>query len=220
MKIWDISVPITPTLPTWPGDPRVALHRISDKDLGDEANVSHLACCVHTGTHVDAPCHFLTHGSPVEELPLNLLVGPVQVVELSQVERGITPQHLDALSLPDDTMRLLFKTRNSAFWDDPQHEFQPDFVALTSDAASWIIEHGIELVGVDYLSVQLFDDSSPLTHQRLLGAGVILVEGLDLRAVSAGRYYLVCLPLKLVGSDGAPARAILMREEEEEESDV
>ncbi len=211
MSIWDISVPVSPGLPVWPGDPPITLNPLHTIAGGDEVNVTAFSGCVHVGTHVDAPLHFLDGGESVEHLSLEVLMGPALVVELLDVDE-ITPDHLDALALPPHTRRILFKTRNSALWDDSQHSFYPNFVALTSDAAAWLVQHHIELVGIDYLSIQLFHDARPLTHQRLLEAGVVILEGLDLRAVQPGTYHLVCLPLKLVGCDGAPARAVLVCE--------
>jgi arylformamidase len=212
LKILDISVSLHAELPVWPGDPPIVLEqyrRISD---GNASNDSRIACSVHSGTHVDAPAHFIEAGATVEQLPLNVLLGSATVVELLN-EDIITPQILEAISLPVETKRLLFKTKNSALWADPVHRFNPDFAALSTDAAAWLVKRGIRLVGVDYLSVQLFKDSEPLTHQILLEAGVVIVEGLNMQNVRPGRYQLICLPLKLAGSDGAPARAILIEEE-------
>ena len=211
MQVWDISVSVSATLPVWPGDPPILLERYMAISAGDVANVSHLACSVHVGTHVDAPIHFVDGSSAVENLPLDILIGPTAVVELLDVD-AITADCLEALALPSNMTRLLFKTRNSELWADPRHDFYPDFVALTPDAANWVVRRGIRLLGVDYLSVQRFHDPEPTTHRILLGAGVVIVEGLDLSAVRPGTYQLLCLPLKLVGSDGAPARAVLIKE--------
>jgi len=211
MPLWDISLPVSPGIPTWPGDPFLKMERFKSFEQGHTLNVSRMECCVHTGTHVDAPLHFVRDGAAVEHMALDMLMGTAEVVELADVE-AITAAHLEALALPANTTRLLFKTRNSALWKNPYHPFRPDFVALTPDAAAWVVEQGVRLVGVDYLSVESFFSDDALTHRRLLEAGVIIVEGLDLRDITPGSYHLVCLPLKLVGSDGAPARAVLMRE--------
>jgi arylformamidase len=205
--IIDVSLPLSEDLPHWPGDPPFKhwfTERISD---GNDANLSKISAGVHSGTHVDAPLHFVEGGSTVERLSLDVLVGPALVVGLLGVE-AITADVLDGLGLPEGVMRLLFRTDNSALWDDMAAGFQEDFVALTADAAQWVVDHGIELVGVDYLSVQRFHDG-PETHQILLGASVVVIEGLDLRAVTPGPYELICLPLKIVGSEGAPARTVL-----------
>jgi len=210
LKILDISLPVSPALPVWPGDSPVKVERYRSIATGDECNVSRLSCSVHSGTHVDAPSHFIDKAPAIDELPLEALIGPVLIVEVPQVDTRIEPEFLDSLSLPAGTERLLFKTRNSNLWRQAEHSFQTEYVALTQEAASWIVARGIRLVGIDYLSVQLFTDSKPLTHCILLQAGVVIIEGLNLRHVSPGAYQLVCLPLKLVGCDGAPARAVLI----------
>ncbi len=210
MKIHDISLPISPNLPTWPGDPKIELRSISKMEDGADANVTHLSATVHIGTHVDAPYHFLGGDAPtVEQLDLGVLTGPAQVVALPELGAAITAADLEAASIPAGTTRLLLKTRNSALWARGERVFQEDFVALDAGAAEWVVAHGIQLVGVDYLSVAPFKAPVP-THRILLRAGVIPVEGLDLSAVEPGAYTLFCLPLKIMGSDGAPARAILI----------
>jgi arylformamidase len=211
LKIFDISLPISPDLPVWPGDPPIVLERIRAKSEGSASNDSRIACSVHSGTHVDAPLHFIDQGASVEQLPLDILVGPAAVVEVPDTDI-ITPNILERLTLSEQTKRLLIKTRNAALWRDARQAFNPDFVALDSHAARWVVDRGIGLIGVDYLSVQLFKDKDPTTHRVLLDAGVVIVEGLDLHAVKPGTYQLICLPLKLVGSDGAPARTILIEE--------
>lgn len=211
MKIFDISVPVSADLPVWPGDPQIVLERYRAISEGQASNDSRLACSVHSGTHADAPVHFIENGATVEQLPLNILIGPVLVVELP-IADVITPDILEGLAITSETTRLLFKTHNSALWNDPHPSFTFDFVALSSDAARWIVRYDIRLVGIDYLSIQVFDDPKPLTHQILLEAGVVVIEGLNLQGVRPGLYQLICLPIKLVGSDGAPARAVLIEE--------
>jgi len=181
-------------------------------DAGEVANVSQLETDVHIGTHVDAPWHFVSGGKTVEQLSLEVLIGTAVVAHLPQIN-AVTPEDLEALALPPNTQRLLLRTRNSQLWANKVSEFQTDFVALTADAAQWVVNQGIQLIGVDYLSVQRYYDS-PLTHEILLGAGVVIVEGLNLTDVTPGLYDLVCLPLKLVGSDGAPARAVLIEKDD------
>jgi arylformamidase len=211
MKIFDISVPVSPQVPVWPGDPAIVLERVHSISDGSESNDSHMACSVHTGTHIDAPKHFVDDGSTIETLPLDVLIGPAWLMQTPLVD-VITVDVLESLSIPPDTERLLFKTRNSALWDNPNHKFDTDYVALNSDAAQWIVNRGIRLVGIDYLSVQLYADKESWTHRILLESGVVIVEGLDLRSPQPGLYQLICLPLKLVGSDGSPARAVLIEE--------
>lgn len=210
MKILDISVAVSPDLPVWPGDPKIELKRFRSIAQGDTSNDSHLACSVHSGTHIDAPAHFIENGNTVERLPLDTLLGPATVVELPEADI-ITPEHLEAQGLSPQIKRLLLKTQNSDLWTDPGHQFNPDFVALSSDSARWIVSKGINLVGIDYLSIQLSKDAEPITHRILLDAGIIIIEGLDLRNISPGVYELICLPIKLAGSEGAPARAVLVK---------
>lgn len=207
-KFIDISVPVSTNLPIWPGSPAIELKRRLDIDQGDIANDTTLHFSAHTGTHVDAPLHFLAEGSSVEEMPLDVLAGSAVVVDLSDVD-VVTPSTLEKLAIPAGTERLLIRTRNSSLWEAEVQEFQPDFVALTAEAAQWVVERGIRLIGVDYLSVQRFQDS-PETHLNLLRAEVVIIEGLNLANVAAGEYKLICLPLKLQGVEGAPARAILL----------
>ena len=209
MKIYDISLPISPDLPVWPGDPKIVLEQIVSMDNGADANVSRLNAGVHIGTHVDAPHHFLNDGRTVENLALDILTGPAFVLHVDDQVDSITAKILDTGPIPPATSRLLLRTRNSHLWTSDSRKFHPDFVAISSDGAEWLVEHGIQLVGVDYLSVAAFDDSVP-THKIILSAGIIALEGCDLSQVPQGEYDLYCLPLKLVGSDGAPARTILV----------
>ena len=210
MKIYDISLPINADLPVWPGDPRVEISPVSKIEEGASANVSHLSTGVHVGTHVDAPHHFIDGGATLDKVSLEKFVGPAYVVELPNREL-ITAENITAAGIPSGATRILFKTHNSEFWTRGETEFQEDFVALSPDAAQLLVDQGIQLVGIDYLSIAPFKNSTP-THKILLGADVVIVEGLDLSAVSPGRYTLYCLPLKLDRVDGAPARAILVEE--------
>ncbi len=210
MTIYDISLPISESLPIWPGDPPVHITHSSHLDRGDESTVSRLDLGAHTGTHVDAPAHFVPGGAGVDSLDLDLLVGPALVVHALEAE-ALTADLLESLEIPPGTERVLFRTRNSDLWARGVDEFAEDFVAITEDGARWLIARGVRLVGVDYLSVAPFHDPVP-THQLLLRAGLIALEGLDLGQVAPGIYQLVCLPLKLVGADGAPTRAILLDE--------
>ena len=206
-KIIDISVPLRSDMPVWPDSSGFRLYRTQCLESGDESNVSRLDCDVHAGTHVDAPWHFLENGTTVEQLPLDTLIGPAIVAYLPHVD-AITAGDLAALSLPDDTARLLLKTRNSTLWERKQ-SFDTDYVGLTTDAAKWIVGRGIGLVGIDYLSIGKYYDGTE-THQILLGAEVVIVEGVNLAAVEPGQYELICLPLKIIGAEGAPARAVLL----------
>ncbi len=209
VAVYDVSVPIAPgRVPVWPGDPEPVLERFLKMEEGQPANVSRFGGCVHLGTHIDAPRHFIADGPTAESLPWDALLGEAWVVDLTHVEGHITAAVLEAAALPPEARRVLFKTRNSAWWAAQDPRFHPDYTALTADAAAWLVARGVRLVGVDYLSVAPFDDPVP-THRTLLAAEVVVIETLDLSAVPAGRYDLCCLPLKLVGSDGAPARVLL-----------
>ena len=209
MKIIDVSVSINPELPVWPGDPHIVLERYRTLSRGDASNDSRMACSVHCGTHVDAPAHFIEDGATIEQLSLEILVGTSTVIELPETD-VITPDLLEAQGLGSQNKRLLLKTKNSDLWTNPGHQFNPDFVALSAESARWIVDKGLKLVGIDYLSIQPFKDTEPLTHRILLEAGIIIIEGLNLRDVNPGVYQLICLPLKLAGSEGAPARVILI----------
>jgi arylformamidase len=209
MEIFDISLTLSPDLPTWPGDPRIETRQISSIANGADANVTHLSMTVHAGTHVDAPDHFLGNGEGVDGIPLELMIGPASVVELPD-GKTISEQMLQAADLPLNTPRLLFKTRNSRWWAEGLNEFQKDFMALDESAARFLIERGVKVIGVDYLSVAPFTDPIP-THRILLEADVLVIEGLDLSRITPGGYTLYCLPLKIHGADGAPARVLLSR---------
>jgi len=210
MRTYDISLTISPDLPTWPGDPKISLDRFSKMEEGAPCNVTQISACVHVGTHVDAPYHFLGgQAQTVEQIPLNLLTGRAYVLHLPDEVDLITAEVLERAAVPPRTRRLLFKTRNSACWSNSAQGFQKDFVAISADGAQFIVDHGVRLVGVDYLSVAPFAEPER-THEILLQAGVVVIEGLNLAQVSQGRYALYCLPLKIAGADGAPARAILI----------
>jgi len=211
--IHDISLPLAPgRTPIWPGDPpleRTLAWRIGD---ASDANVSRLSLSVHTGTHVDAPLHYIEDGASVDALDLSVLVGPCRVSAVPTVGNIIQASDLGALQLPAGVQRLLLKTRNSSLWAQHAGAFQSRFVSLSPEAAQWIVQRGIRLIGIDYLSVEPVDCAEPVVHRTLLAAGVIPLEGIDLTGITPGSYTLVCLPLRIEGSDGAPARAILIED--------
>jgi arylformamidase len=210
MAIYDISVQLSATTPTYPSDPAIEFQSWSDLGRGDHANVSLLHFGAHSGTHVDAPAHFIAGGLKVDALPLEKLLGEVTVVE---VPVDVTAIDGDFVShnCNQTIQRVLFKTRNSGFWNNPEVGFRTDYTYLEPGAARRLTEIGIQLVGIDYLSIEQYKSESFETHLTLLSSGVIILEGVDLRNVSAGRYELICLPLRIAGGsgDGAPARAIL-----------
>lgn len=211
-RIIDITVTVSPQLPSWPGEPKLTTSLLRDMSRGHSCNVSRIEGGVHTGTHLDAPRHFIAGGVGVDQLALDILIGPARVAYFPDAH-AIDAALLEGLALPAGTTRLLLKTRNSALWNDPGHAFREDYVALTPEAAQWIVDHGIRLVGIDYLSIERFREPGHRTHKILLGAGVIAVEGLDLRRAAPGAYDLYCLPLKLAGADGAPVRAVLVADD-------
>jgi arylformamidase len=207
VKIIDISLPLSAGTLLWPGSPEFELNQYKQLKAGDDCNNSRLACDVHTGTHIDAPSHFLLNGATIETLSLDVLIGPAVVCCLPSIP-SIRADDLESLSLPLKTKRLLLRTDNSELWNAQVHEFRRDYVGLTYDAAQWIAERGIRLVGIDYLSVARFEETEAV-HRTLLGAGIVLLEGINLYGAQAKEYELICLPLKLMRSEGAPARAVL-----------
>jgi len=210
MPIYDVSVPISNELPTWPGDPSVQLTVWRSLSSGDSANVSMLNFGAHTGTHVDAPAHFIEGAAMIESLPLDVLIGEVQVIEVPDDLHAINEEFVLSNCAPETT-RVLFKTRNSAFWSESEQVFHTDFTYLDLNAAQRLVDRGIKLVGIDYLSIERFDSPKNETHLALLSYGVVILEGLNLTDVPPGNYELICLPLRLRSSkgDGAPARAVL-----------
>jgi arylformamidase len=210
MRIYDISVPIAAATPTYPGDPGIEVRQWAALARGDAANVSLLHFGAHTATHVDAPAHFIEGAAKVDAMPLDALLGKARVIHIPDEVDAITPVHLSPEDLAGAT-RVLFKTRNSAFWANTTEGFRQDFTYLTPDAARVLLQAGIRLVGIDYLSVEKFQAERHETHELLLSKGIVIVEGLDLREVGAGDYELICLPLKIAdgSGDGAPARAVL-----------
>ena len=211
MTIYDISVPIAPgETPVYEGDPGIEVESWAAISRGDAANVSVLNFGAHTGTHVDAPAHFIEGAPGVTSLPLDALVGEALVIAVPADVRAIEEGHVEELS-HGGAARVLFKTRNSAFWENPRGQFREDFTYVSPGAARALVSRGVRLVGIDYLSVEEFGSKEFETHRVLLSGGVVILEGLDLRAVAPGRYELICLPLKIAAGsgDGAPARAVL-----------
>lgn len=207
MRIHDVSVVISEDMPIYGDDPRVEIEPVSRISRGDGANVSLLKLGSHTGTHVDAPFHFVEGGTTIDRVSLDVLVGECFVCDIP-ASGAITVADLESCRLADRCRRILFKTSNSRLWEDNQ--FHTDFAYLDPDAAAWLVDRGVQLVGIDYLSVDRFKSGTHPTHMRLLGSGAVAIEGLDLRGVTQGTYFLVCLPLKLRDGDASPARVILI----------
>jgi arylformamidase len=207
MKIYDLTLTLTPDLVVWEGDVPIEIGRPFQLEKGDEYNLSTLKMSVHAGTHVDAPRHFLPEGKGVDQLNPEALSGPVSVIDVrgnTRIDRSI----LQSLSLPDSVRRLIFLTDNTDRKLLYSTFFVRDFVALDETAADWVVERGIQLIGIDALSVAPYGLSYQ-THAALLNADVVIVEGLDLHGVRAGVYELMVAPLKIRDCDGAPARVIL-----------
>ena len=206
-KLLDVSVPLRQGLPTYPNNPPFELQPIKRMAEGGSSNVSRLVMGTHTGTHVDAPRHFIEDGIGVDALPLNLLIGRARVVEVTR-RGGITADDLAAAGLRED-LSILFKTPNSALWNSAV--FHEDYAHITDSGARYLVEQGVKVVGVDYLSVEQFKKPGAPAHRMLLSNGVIIIEGLNLAEAEPGMYEMYCLPLPVTGGDGAPARVILKR---------
>ena len=210
MRTYDITLTISPDLVVWPEDPPIDIHRVSKIEDGEISNVTRVNMSAHTGTHVDAPYHFIEDGDTVENLDVDMLMGRAYVLHIPDDVDIITAEMIESSTIPPRTKRVLFRTRNSNIWaNGGSADFDTNYAALSPEACDVLIRRGVKLVGVDYLSVAPFTDLVS-THEVLLSAGTIIVEGLNLSEVSQGRYTLYCLPIKLGGADGAPARAILV----------
>ncbi|HKP15603.1 MAG TPA: cyclase family protein [Gemmatimonadaceae bacterium] len=207
--IWDVSVPVRHGGLVYPGNPPISITAVQSIAQGDTANVSRIDLGSHTGTHVDAPLHFMDGGAGVDELPLDVLVGPARLIAFGDEVMAVGEAELRRHDLRGVT-RLLIKTRNSAWLASGSSEFHPDFTHVTPDGAEYLVSIGVRLVGVDYLSVEQFRSPHHKTHKTLLSNGVVIVEGLVLAEPPPGDYELYCLPILLAGLDGAPARAVLI----------
>lgn len=211
MKIHDVSLALRPDMITWPGEPAPRIEPLRRIAKGDTANVSVVTLGDHAGTHVDPPVHFLEGGNTVDRLPLDALVGPCVVVAF-EGPGHVSADWLDRAKIAAGTERILFKTPNSTRWGDPKATFTRDFTTINASAARWCVERRIKLVGVDYLSIepQGAEKEGHPVHKTLLGANVVIIEGLDLSGVAPGQYDVFCGPIKLLNGDGAPARVFLI----------
>lgn len=213
MDIYDISLPISEDLPVWPGDPKAELRQLSSIKNGDSSNISQINMCVHTGTHIDAPKHFIDEGKTVDQLPLEKLIGEALVMALDDDVETISETMLanhPQIDLLRQARKVLFKTKNSSLWHTHPGDFQADFVGIDASGAAYLSGLDLDLIGVDYLSVASFQEPS-LPHQILLEKGIVLLEGIDLSKVAVGTYTLYCLPILIQGCEGAPARAVLFK---------
>jgi arylformamidase len=205
MTLYDATLLLDDRIPTWPGEPGPQRELIKTIAT-DGANVSKLTLGVHSGTHIDAPCHFIPGAPGIDAWPIEALVGPGIVVDVGDAD-VISPAVLERLALPEGFARVLFKTKSGAWLGEPR--FRSDFVYIEPEAARLLVARGARLVGIDYLSVEKFEAPGGPVHHIFLEAGVVIVEGVDLRAVPPGAYTVMALPIKLAGSDGAPTRLLL-----------
>ena len=210
MAFYDITVPLTNEMPTYPGDPGIQINDWFTLANGDAANVTHVKLGAHTGTHVDAPAHFIEGAARVESLQLDALIGQAQLIVVPDTLLSINKTFVTA-QLKPKVPRVLFRTRNSRFWHENPNEFRHDFTYLELEAAQFLVQQGVQLVGIDYLSIEQFGQKKHETHLALLSDGVIILEGLDLSGVPEGLYELICLPMRIRSGkgDGSPARAVL-----------
>lgn len=206
MDILDISLPLHPDVPCWPGKSPLALKPMRDMSRGDQCTCHAISMDIHLGTHIDAPCHFIRDGATVDKIPIATMVGPCRVVEFLEDGAYEIPAQIMA---EHSVERVLFKTRNSKLLSFSK--FDPKFVALSESLAANLVERGVRLVGIDYFSVDCFESENKAVHRTLLQAGVVILEGINLSAVEPGDYELVALPLNIRGAEGSPVRAILMR---------
>jgi arylformamidase len=206
-RIYDISVPIRSGGLVYPGNPEINIALQQAVAKGASANVSTIRFGSHTGTHADAARHFFDDGQPVDQIPLDRLIGPAVLVRFDDQVRAVGAAELRQHDL-EGHKRILIRTRNSALLSRP--DFVKDYTYLAPDGAQYLVDQGVELVGIDYLSIEQFHSGHHRTHRTLLERAVVIVEGLDLSAPPAGEYEFICLPLRLEGCDGAPARAVLI----------
>jgi arylformamidase len=204
---FDVSVPLGEGMIVWPGDPPTHVERIAAIERGDPQNISAMSLCLHAGTHIDAPRHYFADGAAIDGLPLAAVIGPARVIAIE--DASITARELAGHKIRRGE-RILFKTRNSERARSAQAFFE-DYVSLDREGAGYLAGCGILAAGIDYLSIGAPNEDGDQVHRALLSAGVWIIEGLDLSAVDPGDYDLVCLPLSIPGSDGAPARAVLRR---------
>jgi len=207
--IHDISLTLSPSLVSWPGEDCFQLKKMYDMANGDDCNVTKICMSVHQGTHIDSPCHFLENGATSESLSIESMIGQCVVIDVSSLDVSeIGKAHIEGCNL-GECRRVIFKTRNSHLWQTGAGRFDKDFVSLSLEAAEYLHKQGVVLIGIDYLSIEGFSSAEHDVHKLLLSNNVIILEGLDLSNIKAGCYELICLPVKIAGSDGSPARAIL-----------
>ena len=212
MKIFDISIPITPSMPVWPGDPPVDIQQIANITSGDSANVSWISMGVHCGTHIDAPKHFIDTGKTIDQIPLEKLIGEVLVMDIDSTENVISDRVLSQhpkRAFLETASKVIFRTRNSSLWAEYPYIFQEDYVGINTAGALYLSQFHLDLIGIDYLSIAPYQETLQ-PHQILLADDIVLLEGLNLSEVPGGVYDLYCLPLRIPGCEGSPARVVLV----------
>lgn len=210
MQIIDITIPLSNQTPVWEGDQGVTIRQVAFKEQGSDFNVSRTEFGVHAGTHIDAPFHLFSAGYTVDKIPLETLIGDVSVLQIRPSFEVINTNTLKESGFKPGTKRLILKTRNTNYWVNDPYGFNRDFIGIDSDGAEYLVEQGVQLVGMDYFSASPMNDLKH-PHEILLEAGIVIMENAYLVDVEPGDYQLICLPLKLIGTDGAPVRAILTR---------
>jgi arylformamidase len=203
----DVSMDIENGMLHWPSDPAIEIEIYSDIKKGAASNNSKITCGVHTGTHMDAPKHFIENGAGIDKFNLDTLIGPCRVIDVPARISAISKEFLEPLNIKNGD-RILFKTKNSEWINNGDRNFHNDYVCVNPEAAKYMVEKGVVLVGIDYLSIEGYHVGHD-THEALLEKGVIIIEGLNLFNVTAGAYKLIALPVKIKDSNGAPARVIL-----------
>ena len=210
-KIYDITIPVGPLTPIWPDDPALILEPVAKSSDGERGNITKLEIGTHSGTHVDPPAHFFDGTATVDRLDLSLLCGPAYVAEIKAID-SVGREDFTAARIPPGVRRLLLKTSNSTKKLLSNKEFTPNFVNISPEGARWVVDHGVQLIGIDYLSVEAYEYANCDTHRVLLGNRLIILEGIDLSDIEPGHYTIFCLPLKIVRGDGAPARVVLVED--------
>ena len=203
----DITMPIRNNMVHWPGDADIKVNRINSIGAGDDCNLTNISFSAHTSTHMDAPLHFIDNAKDISTLPLNAVIGKAKVIEIKN-NKSIRLEELESHNIEEND-RLLFKTCNSLI-DWSMKEFMKDYVYLTTEAAEYLVEKKVKTIGIDYLSIAGLNNSEEV-HKILLGSEIWIIEGLSLRDITEGLYDLVCLPINIIGSDGAPARAVVRK---------
>jgi len=210
MEIIDITLPLSNQTPVWEGDRGITIQQVAFREKSSDFNISRVEFGVHAGTHIDSPFHLSSQGYTVDKIPLETLVGPATVLEISPEFSVINSVALKSSGFRSGMDRVILKTGNTRFWVDDPYSFHGEYIGIDSEGADYLVDQKVKLVGIDYFSASPISDLVR-PHEILLGAGVVILENAYLVDIHPGDYNLICLPLKLMGTDGAPVRAILTR---------